>query len=208
MTEAAVGHSHRVLGVVLAGGQARRMGGGDKCLRILGGRTLLARLIDIARPQVAALILNANGDPDRFAEFGLPVAADVIEGHAGPLAGVLTGMRAAGSGTDWIATFPSDAPFLPADLVARLRQAAHEAGADIACASSAGRSHPVAALWRVALADDLEHAMREEDMRKIDAWTARHRLVQVDWPTDPVDPFFNANRPNDLAEAEALLHRL
>lgn len=197
-----------ILGVLLAGGQARRMGGGDKCLRELGGRSLLARLIEIAAPQVDELMINANGDPARFAGFGLPVAADVIEGYAGPLAGVLTGMRATGPEMTWIATFPSDAPFLPADFVPRLLAAAREADADIACARSAGRSHPVAALWRVSLADDLERAMTEEDMRKIDAWTARHRLVEVDWPTEPIDPFFNANRPDDLAEAETLLARL
>ena len=196
-----------VLGLLLAGGEARRMGGGDKCLRPLGGRTLLERLIAIAAHQVDRLVLNANGDPARFAAYGLPVLADVVPGSAGPLAGVLTGMRHAGESFAWLATFPGDAPFLPADLVARLRQAAEAAGADLACARSAGRSHPVVGLWRVALADDLERALTVEGERKIDAWTARHRLVEVDWPAEPVDPFFNANRPDDLAEAERLLAR-
>ena len=197
-----------VIGILLAGGQARRMGGGDKCLRQLAGRTLLARIIERARPQVDALVLNANGDPARFAAYGLPVAPDVIEGFAGPLAGVLTGMdRAAENAADarWIATFPTDAPFLPQDMVARMLAAVADDAADLACAASAGRAHPVAGLWPVALRAELRRSMQDEDMRKIDAWTARYRLAQVDWPADPIDPFFNANRPEDLAEAERLL---
>lgn len=197
-----------VIGILLAGGQARRMGGGDKCLRQLAGRTLLARIIERARPQVDALVLNANGDPARFAAYGLPVAPDVIAGFAGPLAGVLTGMDWAAANTGdarWIATFPTDAPFLPQDMVARLLAAVADDAVDLACAASAGRAHPVAGLWPVALRADLRRAMQDEDMRKIDAWTARYRLAQVDWPAEPVDPFFNANRPEDLAEAERLL---
>ncbi len=197
-----------VIGILLAGGQARRMGGGDKCLRQLAGRTLLARIIERARPQVDALVLNANGDPARFAAYGLPVAPDVIAGFAGPLAGVLTGMDWAAENAAqarWIATFPTDAPFLPEDMVARLLAAVADDAADLACAASAGRAHPVAGLWPVALRTDLRRAMQDEDMRKIDAWTARYRLAQVDWPAEPVDPFFNANRPEDLAEAERLL---
>ena len=197
-----------VIGILLAGGQARRMGGGDKCLRQLAGRTLLARIIERARPQVDALVLNANGDPARFAAYGLPVAPDVIEGFAGPLAGVLTGMDwAAENAADarWIATFPTDAPFLPQDMVARMLAAVADDAADLACAASAGRAHPVAGLWPVALRAELRRSMQDEDMRKIDAWTARYRLAHVDWPADPIDPFFNANRPEDLAEAERLL---
>ena len=197
-----------VIGILLAGGQARRLGGGDKCLRQLAGRTLLARIIERARPQVDALVLNANGDPARFAAYGLPVAPDVIEGFAGPLAGVLTGMDwAAENAADarWIATFPTDAPFLPQDMVARMLAAVADDAADLACAASAGRAHPVAGLWPVALRPELRRSMQDEDMRKIDAWTARYRLAHVDWPADPIDPFFNANRPEDLAEAERLL---
>lgn len=197
-----------VIGILLAGGRARRMGGGDKCLRPLAGRTLLARIIERARPQVDALVLNANGDPARFAAFGLPVAPDVIEGFAGPLAGVLTGMDWAAANAPaarWIATFPTDAPFLPSDMVARLLAAVADDAAELACAASAGRAHPVAGLWPVALRADLRRAMQDEDMRKIDAWTARYRLARVDWPADAIDPFFNANQPEDLAEAERLL---
>ena len=197
-----------VAGVLLAGGLARRMGGGDKCLRPLAGQTLLARVIARAAPQVDPLILNANGDPARFAPFGLPVVADVVEGHAGPLAGILTAL-------DWaaehaphhplVASFATDAPFLPRDLVATMVEARDLAGADLACAASGGRAHPVFGLWPVELRADLRDALVEQGERKIDRWTASHRLVEVAFPCDPVDPFFNANREDDLAEAERLI---
>ena len=199
-----------VLGVLLAGGLARRMGGGDKCLRPLGGRPILDHVIERAAPQCDGLILNANGDPARFAPLGLPVAPDVVEGFAGPLAGVLTGMRWARDHRPdiaWIATFATDTPFFPRDLVARLREAVRAADADLACAASAGRAHPVFGLWPVRLMDDLARAMADEQIRKVDVWTVRHRLVQVDFPTEPFDPFFNTNRVDDLGEAERLLAR-
>jgi molybdenum cofactor guanylyltransferase len=200
-----------VVGVLLAGGQARRMGGGDKCLRQLGERTILEHVIERARPQVAALVLNANGDPDRFARFGLPVAADVIEGFAGPLAGVLTGMewaRTRRPDCPWIATIATDSPFFPSDLVARMLSAVERRGADLACAASGGRAHPVFGLWPVRLADDLRRAIVDQAVRKVDVWTARHRLAEVSFPTDPIDPFFNTNRPEDMAEAERLLRAI
>jgi len=181
------------------------MGGGDKCLRTLGGKPLLSHVIERIGPQVGALIINANGDAERFAAFGLPVAADVIEGFAGPLAGVLTGMEwaeAHAPEAEWVLTAPTDAPFLPRDLAGRLLQAIAAAGADIACAASAGRDHPVAGLWPIRLRYDLRRAMVEEGIRKVDIWTARHRLISVPFDAEPVDPFFNANRPEDLAEAE------
>jgi molybdopterin-guanine dinucleotide biosynthesis protein A len=197
-----------VVGVLLAGGLARRMGGGDKPLRTLGGKPILDRVVARTRPQVTDLLLNVNGDPARFAGYGLPMAGDVIDGHAGPLAGILTGMewaRAEHPDAEWIASFATDAPFLPGDLVAKLRAAAEGEGAQIACAMSGGRTHPVFALWPVALAGDLRAAMIDEDMRKIDAWTERYRIVHVEFPTDPVDPFFNINKPDNLAEAERLM---
>lgn len=197
-----------VVAVLLAGGLSRRMGGQDKMLHHLGGQSIMARVIARVGPQVGRLLLNANGDPARFEEFGLPVAADVLGDHAGPLAGVLTGMewaRANAPGCPWVLTAPTDAPFLPGDLVQRLMAAVMHEEADMACASSGGRHHPVCGLWPVRLADELRRAMLEEDTRKVDIWTARYRLAVVDWPVEPVDPFFNANRPEDMAEAERIL---
>ena len=201
----------RVAGVLLAGGLSRRMGGGDKALLELGGETILARVIGRVRPQVTVLALNANGDPARFEAYGLPVIADVVEGFAGPLAGVLTGLEwAAEHAPDcqWLASFATDAPFLPPDLVAGLMAAVARDGADMACAMSAGRHHPVFGLWPVGLAAELRHALVDEEVRKVDVWTARYRLAVAEFACPPVDPFFNANRPDDLAQAEALLARL
>lgn len=202
-----------VCGVLLAGGQSRRMGGGDKALRELAGRPLLAHIVDRAAPQVDRLVLNANGDPARFAGFDLPVARDVVEGFAGPLAGVLTGMHWAAEhapGCRWVATFACDAPFFPSDLVRRMREAIARESADMACAASRGRTHPVFGLWPVALRGDLEQAMTAEGIRKVDAWTGRYRMATVAYDDVAVnetalDPFFNTNHPEDLAEAERLL---
>jgi molybdenum cofactor guanylyltransferase len=197
-----------IAGLILAGGQSRRMGGGDKCLRLLHHQTILARIIARARPQVATLALNANGDPARFADYGLPVIPDVVEGFAGPLAGVLTGLdwaRVNAPACQWLATFASDAPFLPTDLVARLRNAVEYQNADLGRAVSAGQEHPVFGLWRVDLAEQLRQAVVEEGIRKVDAWTARRKLVDVAFEATPIDPFFNVNRPEDLAAAERLL---
>ena len=194
-----------VVGVVLAGGLARRMGGGDKGLLELGGRPILDHVIERLKPQVRLSVINANGDPARFARWGLPVAADVLDDNPGPLAGVLTGMDwtvANLPGLEWIVTVPTDAPFLPRDLVARMLAAVTAEGAEMACATSGGQRHPVIGLWPVALRTDLRKAMIFEDVRKVDRWTARHRVADVDFATDPVDPFFNANRPQDLEEAE------
>ena len=195
-----------VAGIVLAGGQSRRMGGGDKCLRPLAGRPILAHIIERARPQVAALALNANGDPRRFAGFGLPVVADSIADFAGPLAGVLAGLDWAATlepETTHVASFAGDAPFLPLDLVARLA-AAVASGHAIACAGSGGRVHPVFGLWPVALRENLRAALAVEGIRKVDQWTGRFRLAVVEFAAAPLDPFFNTNRPEDLAEAERL----
>ncbi|UCH73554.1 MAG: molybdenum cofactor guanylyltransferase MobA [Rhodospirillales bacterium] len=199
-----------VVGVLLAGGLSRRMGGGDKMLRRIGGATILSRVIARLAPQTRHLILNANGDPARFEPFGLAVVPDTLAGHAGPLAGVLTGMEwAAANAADcgWVLTVPTDAPFLPDDLAARMLAAIDAQNAEMACASSGGRAHPVCGIWPVRLAADLRQAITVEQIRKVDVWTARYRHILVDWPVDPVDPFFNANRPQDLAEAERLLDR-
>ena len=206
-----------IVGLLLAGGQSRRMGGGDKALRLLGGRSLLERVIERLRPQVAALVLNANGDPTRFAGFGLPVAADSIADFAGPLAGILAGLDwAAAHRPDCaiVASVATDAPFLPEDLVSRLVQGMEAAGAELACAASGGQAHPVIGLWPVRLRDELRRALVDEDIRKVDVWTARYRLATVPFPEQAssrgpgVDPFFNANRPEDLDRAAALLGHL
>jgi molybdenum cofactor guanylyltransferase len=196
------------LGVLLAGGLARRMGGGDKPLRTIAGRTILERVIERLAPQCDGLILNANGDPARFAFTGLPVVPDDVPGFAGPLAGILAALDWAAAHRpelEWVASAAADSPFLPHDFVSRLHVARAAAGVPLACAESGGQAHPVNALWPVALRADLRHALVVEDMRKIDRWTARHGIARADWPDRPVDPFFNANTPEDLDEAERLL---
>ena len=194
-------------GVLLAGGLARRMGGGDKPMRTIAGRTILERVIARLKPQCDGLILNANGDPARFAAFGLPVIADGVPDFPGPLAGILAAL-------DWTATnrpevthmlsAAADCPFLPRDLVARLEAAREQENAELAVAASNGQSHPVIGLWKVALRDELRHALVKEDIRKIDRWTARYPLATVTWPDTPADPFFNANTVDDIAVAERL----
>ena len=190
-------------GVVLAGGLARRMGGGDKPLRELGGRPILAHVLERLAPQVAGVALNANGDAARFAAFGLPVWPDTLPDHPGPLAGILAAME--NSPCEWVVTVPGDGPFLPADLVARLQAAREAAGTKLACAASGGWAHPPIALWPRALAGALRAAV-EGGERKIDRWTATLGCARAEWPVQPLDPFFNANTPEELAEATALLN--
>lgn len=197
-----------VVGLVLAGGQSRRMGGGDKCLLPLGDRTVLAHVLDRVRPQVTRAILNANGDPARFAAYGLPVVPDIVEGFAGPLAGVLTGLDWAARNAPearWVASFAADTPFLPTDLVPRMLEAVAEGKADMACAASGGRAHPVFGLWPVRLLGDLRDAVVVRGIRKVDAWTANYRMARVECAIDGgIDPFFNANTPEDMAKAEEM----
>jgi molybdopterin-guanine dinucleotide biosynthesis protein A len=195
------------LAVVLAGGLARRMGGGDKPLRGLGGRPLLAHVLERLIPQVPAVILNANGDSSRFTAWGLPVVADGLPDYPGPLAGILAALDWAAEhrpDLPWVASVPGDSPFIPADLVARLHAVRAEAAVPLACARSGGQAHPPIGLWPVALRTDLRAALLAGE-RKIDRWTARHGVAHADWPTEPYDPFFNANAPEELAEAEGLL---
>ena len=194
-------------GVLLAGGLARRMGGGDKQMREIGGRTILARVIARLAPQCDGLILNADGDPARFASFGLPVVPDGVGDFPGPLAGILAALDWTASvrpGVAWVLSTAADCPFLPRDLVARLHAARIAENAELAVAASDGQSHPVIGLWSVALREELRHALVVEDIRKIDRWTARYRLATVEWPIAPLDPFFNANTMDDIAEAERL----
>jgi molybdopterin-guanine dinucleotide biosynthesis protein A len=193
--------------VLLAGGLARRMGGGDKPMRTILGRTILERVIARLNPQCGGLILNANGDPARFAAFGLPVIADGVADFPGPLAGILAGLDWAAANrpeVSHILSAAADCPFLPRDLVARLDAARRAQNAELAVASSGEQTHPVIGLWSVALREKLRHALVKEDIRKIDRWTARYPLATVSWPTTPLDPFFNANTVEDIAEAERL----
>ncbi|WP_019903319.1 molybdenum cofactor guanylyltransferase MobA [Methylobacterium sp. 77] len=196
-----------VLGVILAGGLSRRMGGGDKPLRVLAGSTLLDRVVERFTPQCGAgVILNANGDPARFSEFSGLVVPDEMPDHPGPLAGILAALDHAAShhpSTTHLASVTGDAPFLPLDLVERLH--AERAGSAIAMASSAGREHFTVALWAVSLREDLRAALVERGERRVGAFLARHGAVAVEWPAEPVDPFLNINTPEDLALAEALL---
>lgn len=204
-------------GVLLAGGLARRFGGGDKCLIEVAGRTLLERAIERVRPQVGPLILNAGGDPARFSGFGLAVvpdpAEDGIEPFAGPLAGMLAGLDWAHENApeaDCLAVFPTDAPFLPRDLVARQIEALRGGKADIAIARSNGRDHPVFALLPLGrrddrgLRDDLRAALAREGLRKVARWMGRRRVARVSYGVEGGDPFFNVNGPKSLARAESL----
>jgi molybdopterin-guanine dinucleotide biosynthesis protein A len=211
MRKAVPGDAQDVVGVLLAGGLSQRMGGGDKCLRPLGGRPILAHVIERLRPQARSLTLNANGDASRFAAFGLPVAPDSIPDFAGPLAGVLAGMDWAAvhvPDCSWIVTVPTDSPFLPRDLVARLIAEKDIDQADMTCAMSAGQRYPVVGLWPVRLRGELRRAITEQDLHKVDAWSARYRLAIAEFSASAVDPFFNANDPAQLEEAERLLARL
>ncbi len=201
-----------VTGVLLAGGLSRRMGGGDKCLRDLAGKPMLAHVIERLQPQAGAMVINANGDPERFAPFGLDVVPDTVGGFAGPLAGVLAGMRWSAANAPqarWIVTVSTDAPFLPLDLTQRLLEAVGDAPQKIALAASNGDVHPVIGLWPVALADDLEEQLNA-GVRKVLHWTDRHASIVVEFPSSrfhdrTIDPFFNANTPEELDEARALI---
>ena len=189
--------------VILAGGLARRMGGGDKCRQVVGGRSILARTIGCVGPQVDRMAINANGDPARFQDTGLLVLPDTVAGHPGPLAGVLAGLEwAEGEGARWLLSVPGDCPFLPGDLAARLHAARSDGGADIACAMSGGRSHPVAALWATRLREGLREALWRGE-RKVGAFTGRHGVTVAEWPAEEGDPFLNVNSPEDLAWANA-----
>ena len=200
-------------GLVLAGGLARRMGGGDKALLKIGGVTILDRVLATLSAQTIGIVINANGDPKRFADTGLPVIADTVPDFAGPLAGILAGLdwlAAQDNGIEWMMSVPGDCPFLPDDLVEKLHAARRKMGAGVplACARSGDWRHPVVGLWPLALRADLRKALVEDDLRKIEVWTARHGVAMAEWPDTPVDPFFNVNTPEDAARAESIALQL
>ncbi len=191
------------VGIILAGGRATRMGGGDKGRLILGGRSILSHVVDRLAPQVAAVALNANGDAARFADLGLPVIADGVPGHPGPLAGVLAGLDwAAGQGATHAVSVAADTPFFPCDLVPRLLLAAEREGQPIALAATADGRHPTFGLWPVALREDLRAALAG-GLRKVVLWTDRHGAATATFTGGDPDPFFNVNTPDDLDRARA-----
>lgn len=192
------------VGLILAGGLSRRMGGGDKALRLLGGEAILARIVRRIGPQVSTLLLNANGPAERFG-LDLPVVPDSLPDTPGPLAGILAGLEhvaAAFPAARYLLTVPADCPFLPADLAARLTEAAEKVGA--AYAASGGRTHPVVGLWPAEACGELRRLLADGE-RRVDRWTEHLSAVAVEWPAAPFDPFFNVNTPDDLAEAERLV---
>lgn len=197
-------------GVILAGGRATRMGGGDKGLREVAGRRLIDHVIDRLALQCGPLAINANGDPARFSEFGLPVLPDSLPDHPGPLAGVLAGLDwAAGIGAEAIITAAADTPFFPPDLVAQLKAQAGPSGLCLAAsADTGGRMHrqPTFGLWPVTLRSDLRSEL-EGGLRKIVMWTDKHGAGIAEFPNEPFDPFFNINTPEDIEEAERLMRQ-
>lgn len=190
--------SFEIAGLILAGGRATRMSGRNKAEIELDGQTLLARTIARAKPQVGRLLLNANRDPALFGRYGLPILKDTIGDHWGPLAGILAGLDHLAESwpqIKWLASFPTDSPFFPEDLVARLAQAVE--GQEVAMATGHGRPEPVFALWPVAVAGDLRAAL-SGGVRRVEDFARRYRLATVDWPADA---FFNINTPDDLQQA-------
>jgi molybdopterin-guanine dinucleotide biosynthesis protein A len=178
------------------------MGGGDKPLVALGGRPLLSHILYRLAPQAGAVAINANGDAVGYRPFGLPILADSVAGNPGPLAGILAALDwAAAAGFTRVLTVPGDTPFLPLDLAARLGAVT----APAAIAASAGQRHPTVGLWPVRAREALRVAVRDEGLRRVEAWVGRLDAVAVDFAADPVDPFFNLNSPEDLAEAERVL---
>lgn len=202
--------SGETIGLILAGGQARRMGGRGKALLPFAGSDLVHRAIDRLAPQCDRVIISANRELERLTALGLPVVSDAVPGFAGPLAGILAGL-------DWLAehaptarllSVPVDGPFFPVDLGARLKAAADAHGVAIACAQSGGRRHGVYGLWPVAMREDLRRALTIDGVRKVEAWLARHDAAVAEWPIKPFDPFININTLDDLADAEQHLQRL
>ena len=196
-------------GLVLAGGLARRMGGGDKARIKIGKSTIIDRVLATLSGQCVDIIINANGDPARFADTGCVVVPDSVPDFAGPLAGILAGLdylAAQDNSVEWMLSVPGDCPFLPDDLVERLHDARRKMGAGVplACARSGEWRHPVVGLWPLALREDLRKALTVEGLHKIEIWTARHGIAIADWPDQPVDPFFNVNTPEDAAKAEKI----
>lgn len=200
--------SQSVAGVILAGGLARRMGGGDKCLLSLGGKTLLQHTIDRAKPQLAALVLNANGDAVRFAQRGIKVIADNFANNLGPLAGIHAGLKWMNNNTahSWLASFPCDTPFFPPDLVEKLF-AQTQAGVNLVVATSHQQSHSVFGLWHSSLLEKIAEQLSSGKIPRLQDWIKQQNIAYVDFSQSDDDPFFNINTPEDLLAAESILSR-
>jgi len=186
------------------------MGGGDKARIKIGGASILQRVLACLTPQCSRIIINANGDPARFADTGCAIVADSVPDFAGPLAGILAGLDWAAQNVpaaEWLVSVPGDCPFLPKELVTRLHEARVTANVPLACARSGEWRHPVVGLWSVKLREDLRHALMSEGLHKIELWTARHGIAIAEWPAAPFDPFFNVNTRKDVAQAEAIAAR-
>lgn len=197
-----------VVGIILAGGLARRMGGGDKCLLPLAGKTLLQRTVERAQPQVNTLLLNANGNSLRFARTRLPVIADIYPNNLGPLAGIHAGlvwMREHQADAEWLVSFASDCPFFPRDLVANLISAASSTQSQLVLAKSNNRIHPIFALWHSSLLEDIEGQLKSGNTPRLQDWVKLQKVAEVDFPSPNYDPFFNINTPQDLYAAEPLV---
>lgn len=204
-------NSESIVGIILAGGLSRRMGGGDKCLLPLAGKTLLQRTIERAQPQVSHLILSANGSPLRFARLRLPVIADIHANNLGPLAGIHAGLEwllSHQSQAEWLMSFASDTPFFPSDLVERLFEAATKENAELAIAASHNQTHPVFALWHRSLLAKIEQELKTGQVKPLQEWVKQQKLVQVEFTAEGYDPFFNINTPQDLYAAEPLVEKL
>ncbi|WP_417667052.1 molybdenum cofactor guanylyltransferase MobA [Roseibium sp.] len=213
MTSRAQLSPDHILACVLAGGQSRRMGGGDKTLLDIGSKPMLTYILERLRPQTNQIVLNANGDPERFTQYDLPVVSDTIDGFAGPLAGILAGLTYARThcpDVTHVVSVAGDTPFFPQDLIARLTAPIPDKKPVIALATSHERLHPVFGLWPVELLDDLERWLASGKSGKVLAWVDRHDSIEVAFPDDPetgLDPFFNANRPEDLDVARSALEK-
>jgi len=188
----------RVSGIVLAGGQGSRMGGVDKGLQPFRGKPMVAHVIERLAPQVDELLINANRNPDDYARFGHRVIADEIPGFAGPLAGFERGLAHASG--ELVATVPCDSPFLPADLIARLRTRLESADAELAVARTGDQPHPVFTLMRRDVLPSLQRFLGS-GQRKIDRWYGELRVAEVAFD-DEADAFLNINTRDELAKLE------
>jgi molybdenum cofactor guanylyltransferase len=203
------------LGVILAGGLSRRMGGNDKALLTLEGRTLLEHVAERLAPQCKSVILNANGDPSRFGKVHLPIVPDSVADRPGPLAGILAALEWCAvhrPDISWVVSAPADTPFIPKDLVMRLHKALHETRKSetrkpIAYATSGSQAHFAVGLWSVSLRRDLRQALIQQGTRSIRDWLRRHDHAEAAWPAGPFDPFFNINTPEDLERAKVLVRQ-